>query len=202
MPKSEKRVSISTMDSIMKEQYANISEEDWAGIRVKIKRTLPLRDMLEFVSDAVGCCFQENGEYMPELLDFAIRANILTRYANFSMPDNLEHRYELAYNTDAVDFVCGKINSAQLNEIIAAINRKLHYMCESNVNAVMDRIKNITASFEDLEAKMSAVFDNITPQDVANIAGAFANGDFDESKIVSAYLDQARKGREAEQADT
>ena len=92
-----RRISINAMDSIMKTQYENITTECWNEIDITIKRTISLGDMLSFVNDVVASCFQDNGEFMPEVLDFAIRSNIILKYSNVSLPDNLEHIVRLRY---------------------------------------------------------------------------------------------------------
>lgn len=185
-------MSITAVDAVMKERYQPETSYDWNGVEVKIRPSIGLKDMLEFVNDAVTSCFQQEHGFMPELLDFVIKSNILTRYANFNLPENLEHRYEIVYYTDAVDFVCEKINGEQLHEIIASISRKVHYLSESDISAVGEKMQKIADSFDELEQKLSEVFGGISPDDMAKIASSFADGRFSEEKLVSAYLDQTR----------
>lgn len=192
MAKNEKRVSINTTDTIMKERFGNTVTEQWYDAEVKIKRSISFTEMLTFVNDVVMSCFQKDGGFMPEVLDFAIKSNILTKYANFSMPDKLEHRYEIIYNTDAVDFVCKNINMGQLNEIVASINRKVDYMCNSNVKAIQRQLSQMVESFEDMQQQTSKLFDSISSEDIAKIAGAVSSGELSGDKIVEAYLKQTK----------
>lgn len=106
MAKADKKVSIALFDKIAKEQFQNEANIEWHDAQLRVKYALPLKDMLAFVDDVVGSCFHDKLGYMPEVKDFAIKSNILSRYANFTLPDNLEHRYQLVYVTDAVDAVC------------------------------------------------------------------------------------------------
>lgn len=190
MAKNEKRVSIGTIDTIMKERFGNTATEQWYDAEVKIKRNISFTKMLTFVNDVVMSCFQQDGGFMPEVLDFAIKSNILTKYANFSMPDSLEHRYEIIYNTDAVEFVCQHINMGQLNEIVAAINRKLDYMCNSNVAAIQQQLNKVAESFEDVQQQAAKLFDNISPEDIAKITEVISSGELSSGKVVEAYLKQ------------
>lgn len=192
MAKNEKRVSINKTDTIMKERFGNTTTEQWYDAEVKIKRSISFTEMLTFVSDVVMSCFQQDGGFMPEVLDFAIKSNILTKYANFSMPDNLEHRYEIIYNTDAVDFVCRHINMGQLNEIVASVNRKLDYMCNSNVAAIQRQLNKVVESFEDVQQQTAKLFDGISSEDIAKITDAISSGELSGDKIVEAYLKQTR----------
>lgn len=192
MAKNEKRVSISKTDTIMKERFGNTTTEQWYDAEVKIKHSISFTEMLTFVNDVVMSCFQKDGGFMPEVLDFAIKSNILTKYANFSMPDNLEHRYEIIYNTDAVDFVCRYINMAQLNEIVASVNRKLDYMCNSNVAAIQRQLNKVVESFEDVQQQTAKLFDDISSEDIAKITNAISSGELSGDKIVEAYLNHTK----------
>lgn len=135
MAKSEKKISIASLDKVLKEQAVDIATEQWFGNEVKIKHTLSFSEALAFVDDVVSSCFHTTGGYMPELQEFVVKSNILTRYANFNLPDNLEHRYSLLYNTDAVDVVIRHINQKQLDDILESISEKISYLCESNIAA-------------------------------------------------------------------
>ena len=128
MAKTEKKVSIALFDKIVKEHFQNEATIQWHEAEVRVKRTLSLKEMLSFVDEVVGSCFHDELGYMPEVKDFAIKSNILTRYANFSVPDNLEHRYQMVYGTDAVDAVCAVIDTTQLQVIVNSINDKIRFI--------------------------------------------------------------------------
>ena len=76
MAKGEKKVSISAVDNIIGERFLNVVSEQWYDVEVKMRRSLPFTDMLTFVNDVVQSCFQRDGVYTPEVLDFAIKSNI------------------------------------------------------------------------------------------------------------------------------
>lgn len=195
MAKGTNRISIRTIDAIVKEQFPNFVTEIWNGTELRIKKSLSFSEMLSFVNDVVKSCIQEEHGYMPELMDFAIKSNILSRYANFSLPDNLEHRYDILYQTDAVAFVVSHINKSQLQEITTAINHKVSYLCNSNIQQMQKQMGDFLSAFETLQGKMTNLFSNLTPDDVTRLIGAINDGGLDESKIVSAYLKQ-RKNRQ------
>ena len=98
-----KKISVNAFQKVMKETYSPTYTFDWNGIEVTVNKTLSLKDMLEFVDDVVKSCFtEETNRYLPEVKDFVIRVCILEKYANFTMPQNVENQYELVYCTDAV----------------------------------------------------------------------------------------------------
>ncbi len=164
-----------------------------------MKYALSLTDMLAFVDDVVGSCFHDKLGYMPEVKDFAIKTNILSRYANFSLPDNLEHRYQLVYMTDAVDAVCAAIDGTQLQEIFNSINDKIRFLCDSKATMIQERINDVLNTMEKMRDNTKSIFDGITQNDLKNLMGAITSNGLDEQKLVQAYIEQSKsKDEQAE----
>lgn len=192
MAKSEKKVSIRAVDNIISERFSNVVSEQWYDVEVKMRRNLPFTEMLTFANDVVQSCFQRDGVYTPEVLDFAIKSNIIGRYTNVSLPDNLEHRYEILYNTDLMDFIYKYINMAQVQEIVSSINKKLDYMCETNAAAVQSRLNDLVSSFEEVQKKMEDLFKDLAPDDLTRLISAIGGAGLSEDKVVEAYLAQTK----------
>lgn len=199
MAKADKKVSIALFDKIAKEQFQNEATIEWHDAQLRVKYALPLTDMLAFVDDVVGSCFHDKLGYMPEVKDFAIKTNILSRYANFSLPDNLEHRYQLVYMTDAVDSVCAAIDGTQLQEIVNSINSKIRFLCDSKATMIQERINDVLSTMEEMRDNTKSIFDGITQDDLKNLMGAITSNGLDEQKLVQAYIEQAKsKDEQAE----
>lgn len=199
MAKADKKVSIALFDKIAKEQFQNEATIEWHDAQLRVKYALPLTDMLAFVDDVVGSCFHDKLGYMPEVKDFAIKTNILSRYANFSLPDNLEHRYQLVYMTDAVDAVCAAIDGTQLQEIVNSINSKIRFLCDSKATMIQERINDVLNTMEEMRDNTKSIFDGITQDDLKNLMGAITSNGMDEQKLVQAYIEQAKsKDEQAE----
>lgn len=192
MAKNDKRVAISTVDAIIKERFCNSITEKWYDAEVEIKYSISFAEMLTFVNDVVSSCFQQDGGFMPEVLDFIIKSNILTKYANFSMPNNLKHRYEIIYSTDIVDFVYRHINPAQIKEIMTSINRKIDYMCNSHILAVQRQLNKVADSLENMQQQTAELFNSVSAEDIAKITEAISSGELNSDKIVEAYLKQTK----------
>lgn len=201
MAKTEKKVSITLFDKIAKEHFKNEDIIQWHEAEVRVKRTLSLTEMLSFVDNVVGSCFHDELGYMPEVKDFAIKSNILTRYANFSMPDDLEHRYQMVYGTDAVDTVCAAIDTTQLQEIVNSINSKIRFLCDSKANLIQERINSVLDAIEEMRDSTKNIFDGLSQDDLKALMGAITDHGLDEQKIVEAYMEQKRAERLADEAD-
>lgn len=196
MAKTEKKVSISRFDKIAKEHFNNDVVIPWHEAEVRVKRSLPLTEVLAFADDVVESCFHEKYGYMPELRDFAIKANILSRYANFALPDDLEHRYRMVYYTDAVDTVCDAVNATQLQEIADAIDEKIQFRLDTMSSEVKKRLDRVVRTIEDMGRQTEALFSGISKDDIKNLASAIAGSKLDERKLVKAFVEQ-RKGANA-----
>lgn len=184
-----KKISINAFDKIMKENHTPTETFEWNGVEVIVKKTLSFKEVLEFVDSVVKSCFSvEDGAYIPEAKDFAVKTCILEKYANFTLPNNVEHKYELIYCTNAIDEVLHRVNYQQFNEILAAINAKITHLAQANIEAVNKQMTELYSAFDNLQKQLEAMFSGINPDDFTKLLGAFGDGTINEEKIVQAYI--------------
>lgn len=202
-PKKQKNISINTFDKIMKATYEPTATVSWNDIDITVKKTLSLQEMMEFVEAVVQLCFdEESGNYLPEVRDFAIKLNTLTNYANFKMPQNLNHQYELIYCTNAFETVLTKVNVAQFNEMCMSIDKKIQHRVDANVEALNKQVGQLLDSFENLEQKMAALYEGVDNESMSKMISAIENGVFSEQKLVQSYFDEKDKREGAESAES
>lgn len=95
----------------------------WNGIWVHVKRAIGLMECTVLIDDVLrNSTIQDGSLFMPELIDFALRAHIVEAYTDLVLPEQVEAKYDLLYLTDLFDVVSGVISKAQLDSIINAIN--------------------------------------------------------------------------------
>ena len=188
--KKNTKISINTFDKILKTTYSNEEIIRWNDLDITINKTLSFKDVLSFVDSVSKSCFtDDNGTYLPEVKDFAIKCCILERYANFSLPQNIEHKYQLIYCTDAVDVVIKYINKTQLEEIISAINDKVDNIAQANIEAINRQMNELYSTFGNLEKQITEMFSGINKDDMTKLVGAISNSNLDEEKLVKAYIE-------------
>ena len=186
-----KRVSVNAFERAMKDTYTSTESIDWNGIEVTVKKNLSLKEMMEFVDSVVKSCFtKDTNAYIPEIKDFAIKVCVLEKYANFTMPSNVETQYALVYNTDAVQCVLNYVNHKQYSEICDAISKKIENLAQANIEAVNRQMNELYNTFNNLQTQLSGLFDGVNNDDIRAVAGALANGTIDEEKLVKAYISQ------------
>lgn len=184
-----KKISINAFDKIVKETYTPTTTVEWHGQEIIVKRNLSFKEMMEFVDSVTKTCFTiSTNTYMPEVKDFAVKSNILEKYANFTLPNNLEHRYELIYSSDAIETVLNYVSHQQFNELMASIDAKINNLAQSNIEAMNMQINELYTAFSNLQTQMEKMFAGIAPDDFNAVISAFGNGGFSEDKLVEAYL--------------
>lgn len=191
MAKDIDRVSINNFEqALAKDTVITETLVDTEDVTIQIKKTITLPEMMLFVQEVVEACIDgETGEYIPEAYDFAIRSAVLTHYANFAMPANLEKQYWLIYNTRAFQQVLNNINEQQFNDIIRAIDRKVKYMLDVMSSAAISKINEVIAKFNDVAAVSTKMFDGTTPDDMAKfISGITKLKDMKEEDIAQAVV--------------
>ncbi len=189
---NENRIPVDAFDQTIQELAVSDAIIDWHGLEVTVKHTIGFSDMMKFVNDAAESCFSEAGTFVPEVMDFAIKSNILSRYANVTLPEDLEHQYALIYMSDIVDAVCEHINAEQLREITTAVRQKVRYACDANVTMIQQKTKELLSAFEEIGKQAESMFSNVSQDDIQKLVGAISNGGFDEDALVKAYLKQTK----------
>lgn len=193
-----KKVSISQMDKIVKELGNTEASFEWNGIEVVVKTLLSFQEMMEFAGRVKASCFVD-GEYLPEVRDFAIRDCIVDMYSNIRLPDNIEHKYEILYRTDICQEIVKYINTDQYEQLLVAIDDKVTAASESNTEGLRLRIEEIAHELDNMVTEAGALFDGIDKSDIETIFEAVkSSGKIDEEKIARAYMDAANERREAE----
>lgn len=199
MANKTKKIAINALEKCVKEAVGEpVVTKEWRGINVGIKIRLSLAEMMTFVDGVVKMCFTEDGtQYTPEVLDFAIRNNVLEMYANFSLPSNVEKRYELVYGCDVYNTIMETIDRSQFDAMLRAIDEKIEHIAESNIEAITKQINELYASLNNLQERLSAAFDGIDSDTITSLVKAMTDGKFDEEKLVRTYLDVKKKEESA-----
>ncbi len=188
MAKNNNRISVNALERIFKEQKKDITTIEWQGETLEIKHTLGLADMLGFVNDIVESCFGEDDQYLPEVMDFAVKCGILTKYANLTLPKNLELRYDIIYNTDAVQTVYDSISTEQLSEIVESARRKIKCRRDTHISAVHQRLSEVATAFEEMKNNMDSLFSKVSGEEIGNFLETLTKSNLDEENVVKAYL--------------
>lgn len=183
-------ISIEESKKIVDGLESNEVTVNWHGAKLCIKKTLPVKDMLEVVQNVVRGSFADDDlNYMPELTDFVLLREVMSKYTNVDLPEDTEELYELLYRTDLMDVVLDNINGRQFTKIYNAINAKLKYMSETNIERFAKQMEEAINKVTDLVSAFSSIMDDVSPDDVSNLLAAVSKiGELDEAELVDAVI--------------
>lgn len=201
MAKKEKKISINKLESTLVDPVITVAFTEEENITVR--RYLTLQQTLQFVDDVVSSVVNtETGSYLPEVYDLAIRRAVLTYFANFNLPDNIEKLHELVYNTRAYKIVTNEIDDLYFAEIERAINSKIKFNIEMMHSTAARETNELIQMLKDVSENFQAVFGNADPESVSALVNGLGSvGQLDEKKIAHAVLDYAKASSENKNAD-
>lgn len=191
------KFSINKWESMRGNDYTEVPVRGLDGVSMTVKRTLSLMEMMQLVQDVVSTCVPGDGEFRPEMRDFALRAGVLSSYANFNMPKDLNKQYELLYGTDAFDQVVANVNQAQFSHIIFAINERISHERSKMESQSGIRALEILNKVEELSGLLESVFNGIDSAAWTDVLGRIKTiSDMDERELAHAIVAERQSKNE------
>lgn len=163
-------------------------------VDVDIKYTIPMAEAFKFSNSVVDLCYSDkDSTYSPEIKDFAIRINLVSRYTNIELPESTEDKYMFLYATDVFDIVRREVNPRQLRSIIYGIDERIEYINDITNSAVHKEMISIINDMERLGTILKETFDSIDKDAINTMASAISSGQFDENKFATEVFRLIRK---------
>ena len=192
-----KKISVNAFEKAMNDNYVPYSEIEWNGITITVKRNLSFGEMMEFVESVAQLCFAtDTDRYIPEVKDFAIKTLVLEKYTNIRMPQNIEKRYEFVSFTNVTQTVLSNVDKIQFNEIVNAIDTKLEYMSNANIEAVNRQVTALSDTLQNLESQFADLFSGLDSSSITQLVNAITDNQLDEEKLMKAYFDERKSVKE------
>ena len=173
MAKAKKNVMIQIPSSAIENEVVI----EWGGYEICVTRAISLPKMLEFVANAAESCFGDDGSFIPEIMDFAVKSNIISMYTNVKLPKDLKKQYELLYMTNLCEEVVKQINNQQINEILNAVASKVKYNADSRVNVAHAEIRKIAEGFSETKNRLDMLTGYFSDADIRAVVEKFSNMD-------------------------
>lgn len=95
----------------------------WNGIAITIRYLIELKEIPDVIDSIMNACYDKTHDtFMPEMIDFIFKVNIITRYAYIELPIDIEKRYEVIYNTDIYNTIVSYVNAEQVQSLKRTID--------------------------------------------------------------------------------
>lgn len=93
----------------------------WHDRELVVRQFLPIEEYVELVQLILQDSESPNHEIVPELLDFAIRKNIVAAYAFVDFPEDINEIYYILYASDIFRVVCSAANEEQIESVVRSV---------------------------------------------------------------------------------
>lgn len=193
MARTKKTETKNTINEVINKIKPEMKVIEWNGISITVKSFLNVSELTKLSYSATDICFTSDETYLPEVYDFAIAITTINVYTDLVVPESVEDQYKLITQTDLLDKIIECIDIKQYEKIIKAIEEKIDYRIETNINLMRKQAKEIFESANSLYTQIKDVFADINPEEFKGMISAFANGGVDETKILKAYMDNQPK---------
>lgn len=172
----------------------------WHDIDIIVRPTISLGSMMALVSGVVDACFDDEGQYHPEVKQYATETSIITYYTNFPVLDDADKDYFLHRSCDIFECATAYINSAQLyDDIYVGIEDQIKTRLSHDEKQFEKQAQKLFDQFEEMTDMLSNTFGELSKDDITMLQKSLTeDGAIDEGKIAAAVLDKMH----AEHKDT
>ena len=190
----DKKVAYETIKGIMNERCQQVETLDWYDAEITVQKVIPFQTASGIVRTVADACFHEGtGEYMPEMMNIALRMCVFDAYTDIEIPDDPEEQNLLLFGTGLWDKVTALIDEDQLGTIELAANRRIKARLDTNRAEFEHAVNTVVESMEELGSQMAGLLNDVTPDDIRRMIAAVGENGIDEAKIVQAVVAEQNK---------
>lgn len=171
-------------------------ELDGKSMTAALKEDVPFNKLMEAVANGIAICYDDNGAFLPELVDFAIEYECLSVLTDIELGETVNTAWKYIRAIDGVpsvdaDFIADGIR-AQINYrnrmVIATVQ-------SAGVRDLVERLDRVAAGAEQTMSALTKLLDTAAADleknskvDLQAIADAVKDGKFTEERVASAVL--------------
>lgn len=172
-------------------------ELDGKTMTANMKGNVPFTKLMEAVADGVSICYDENGAFVPELVDFAIEYVCLSTLTDLKLGKTVNSAWKYIRAIDGVPSVDADFIADGIRATIKHRNRMITATVESSgVHELVDRLDRMAAGVEQTMDAFSSLLNAVTADleknskvDLQVIADALQKSPMDEQRVATAILD-------------
>ena len=204
MAKKKNNVSINALErycngdgeSVLTRTIKALNGEE---ITYEVKKRLSFEECARFVEDVVKECIVLSADLIvPISKQFVIRRNLMTYYANFTMPVSMVKAFDLVMASgDIIDDILSVIDSYQYYMIENAIVERLDFEKNRMLSVQEAKANQLLAEVAKFREKMETLFDNIDGNQMTQFINSMSNLDMNNvskedlaSALMSAVKDK------------
>lgn len=168
----------------------SITHMDCGGKTIDVRSTVPFAEASKFVETVSDLCFDNSGDYIPQVYDVAVAYAIIDTYTSIETPTDITALADVVYRSNIIENIRQYIDDVQIESLLDAVAKKIEYRIAINTSAAVNKSNDIINKIEEAEKMLEQVASGLGGEDVTKLVSAIADGKIDEKKLMEAYLDK------------
>ena len=205
MAKKKNNVSINALERYCDGDGTNVLTRtikalNGEEITYEVKKRLSFEECARFVEDVVKECVVSNADLIvPISKEFIIRRNLMTYYANFTMPASMVKAFDMVMASgDIIDDILSVIDGHQYYMIENAIAERLDFEKKKMLSVQEAKANQLLAEVAKFMEKMGTLFGNVDGDQMTQFINSMSNLDVSSvsKEDLASALMAAVKGKE------
>lgn len=166
-----------------------------------VKPLLTMDESVRFIEEVVReCIMPDDMLIVPIARDFITKKNLMTYYANFTMPESQSKTYDLVMtSTGIINAILKNIDIDQFTMIQYSIDERIAFEEQKMIAEQQSSVRKITEDVSEFVSKMSSLFDGISPEQMGgfmtSVSKMAQNTEISAQSLASAFL-ESRNSKE------
>ena len=158
-------------------------------------------ESVRFIEEVVReCIMPDDMLIVPIARDFITKKNLMTYYANFTMPESQSKTYDLVMaSTGIINAILDNIDIDQFTMIQRSIDERIAFEEQKMIAEQQSNVRKITEDVSEFVSKMSSLFDGIDPEQMdgfmTSVSKMAQNTEISAQSLASAFL-ESRNSKE------
>lgn len=166
-----------------------------------VKPLLTMDESVRFIEEVVReCIMPDDMLIVPIARDFITKKNLMTYYANFTMPESQSKTYDLIMaSTGIINAILNNIDIDQFTMIQRSIDERIAFEEQKMIAEQQSNVQKITEDVSAFVSKMSSLFDGIDSEQMdgfmTSVSKMAQNTEISAQSLASAFL-ESRNSKE------
>lgn len=164
-----------------------------AEITYEVRKRLSFEECARFVEDVVKECIVSSADLIvPLSREFVIRRNLMTYYANFTMPASMIKAFDLVMASgEIVSDILSVIDSHQYYMIETAIGERIDFEKRKMLSVQETKANQLLAEIAQFTEKMEMLFGNVDGDQMSHFIESMSKlnvGSVSKEELTSALM--------------
>ena len=200
MSKKKNRISVNTLEKYCSQlnlvpQEIQMPYGDGESLSFTVKPLLTMDESIRFIEDVVReCIMADDMLIIPLARNFIVKKNLMTYYANFTMPESQSKTYDFVMaSSGIITVILDNIDLDQFNMLCQSIDERIAFEERKMIAEQEHNVRQITENVSEFVSKMSGLFDGVDADQMGNFVTSMGkmaqNTEISAQSLAGAFLE-------------